>query len=41
MDHADVERLVQTLADTLADATEYTNVLLRKQGIEAAKSKSK
>ena len=37
MAHGDVERLVQTLADTPIEATEYTNVLLRKQGVQAAK----
>jgi tripartite-type tricarboxylate transporter receptor subunit TctC len=37
MAHGDVEQLVQTLADTPIEATEYTNVLLRKQGVQAAK----
>jgi tripartite-type tricarboxylate transporter receptor subunit TctC len=37
MPHSDVEKLVQTLADTPTEATEYTNVLLRKQGVQAAK----
>lgn len=35
MSYRDIEQLVKTLDGTPAEATEYTNVLLRKQGVQA------
>jgi hypothetical protein len=35
MSYKDIELLVQTLDQTPAEATDYTNTLLRKQGIQA------
>jgi hypothetical protein len=35
MSYRDIELLVKTLDETPAEATEYTNVLLRKQGVQA------
>ena len=36
MAHEDIEQLVKTLDETPVKATEFTNVLLRKQGVQAA-----
>jgi tripartite-type tricarboxylate transporter receptor subunit TctC len=36
MAYPDVERLVKTLDETPGEATQFTNVLLRKQGVQAA-----